>query len=416
MDYTNLYNFQTSSGVIVPNDAEVLSGIQKKFQEIFGAEIDLSAETPVGRLIEAFAVTIKTTLGVTAQTANQFNINEATGIYLDAIAQVYDLQRVAGTRTNITIRCYFSDNDGMEVVVKAGSRIMSSALGKTFVVDSPISSSTAEEDEMGRKFSVGTATAEEIGPIVVQEGTVNSIQSQTTGWIGVSNIGPNYIGTDQETDEEFRERIKLSRPVGVGFDTHLGASLNRIEGVKSACILENATGTAQVKKGVTIPPHSIYVGVDCIETDSLLMEIAMGLARAKPVGVGMVNSGVPSATLFERKITYGFQNSLSQTVYFYKAKKVPVKVFITFSYGKYVGDSIEYDMKNVVSEFVGSIGVGGIIYGTMIANELISRLQIGIGTVLLQKPDSMSPASNSVEILGYETAYCSNDNIFLEAI
>ena len=73
-------------------------------------------------------------------------------------------------------------------------------------------------------------------------------------------------------------------------------------------------------------------------------------------------------------------------------------------------------MKNVVSEFVGSIGVGGIIYGTMIANELISRLQIGIGTVLLQKPDSMSPASNSVEILGYETAYCSNDNIFLEAI
>ena len=74
MDFTDLYDFKTDNGIVVPDDSEVLLGIQKKFQEIFGAEIDLSAETPVGRLIEAFAVIVKSTLGVTAQSANQFNI------------------------------------------------------------------------------------------------------------------------------------------------------------------------------------------------------------------------------------------------------------------------------------------------------------------------------------------------------
>ena len=97
MDYTNLYDFQTASGVIVPNDSSVLEGIQTKFQEIFGTDINLSAETPVGRLIEAMSIMVKTTLGVTAQSANQFNVNEATGIYLDSIGQMYNLSRIPAT-------------------------------------------------------------------------------------------------------------------------------------------------------------------------------------------------------------------------------------------------------------------------------------------------------------------------------
>ena len=417
MDYTNLYDFQTSTGIIVPNDTSVLLGIQKKFQEIFGTDIDLSAETPVGRLIEAFAVVVKTTLGVTAQTANQFNVNEATGIYLDAIAQVYDLKRIAGTKTKITIKCYFSDNPTGTNTIPAGSLIMSGSNGAMFKIDSAITNDGSQiEEDTGRIYALGTATAVKAGPIVAPPGSVNSIQSSVMGWVGVTNIGPTYTGTDIETDEAFRKRIMTSRPVGIGFNTALVSALNRLDGVYSNCVLENNTGTDMTKKGVVVPPHSIYVAVDCIETQDLMAEIAGEISRAKPIGVGMVSSGVPEATLISRDVKFGYDNGYSQTINFYKAKKTAILVDLTYSFGKYTGADIQQDIMNVVSEYMDTIGVGGVVYGTMIANELINRLNIGVGTVLVQKDGSTVPADNSVEMMGYETPYSISDTITISEI
>jgi hypothetical protein len=412
MDYTNLYDFQTSTGIIVPDDSSVLLGIQKKFQEIFGTDIDLSAETPVGRLIEAFSVVVKTTLGVTAQTANQFNVNEATGIYLDAIAQIYGLKRIAGTKTKITIKCYFSDNITGTTTIPAGSLIMSSSNGKMFSIDSAITNTGSQVEEgTGRRYAVGTATATQDGPIIAPVGSVNSIQTAVMGWNGVTNSGPTYTGTDIETDEAFRKRIILSRPVGIGFNTHLFSSLNRIDGVYSSCVLENNTGTDMVKKDIVIPPHSIYVGVDCIETEDLLGDIAGEISRAKPIGVGMVNEGVSEGTLFSREVKYGYDDGYSQTIHFYKAKKTAILVDLTYSFGKYTGEDVKRDIAEVVSEYIDTVGVGGTVYGTMIANELINRLNIGVGTVWLQKEGSSIPADNSVEMMGYETPFSISDNI-----
>lgn len=417
MDYTDLYNFQTSQGIIVPDDSSVLLGIQKKFQEIFGTDIDLSAETAVGRLIEAFSVLVKTTLGVTAQSANQFNVNEATGTYLDSVAQIYDLKRIAGTKTKITVKCYFSDNVTGTTTIPAGALIMSTSNGKLFSIDSPITNTGAQvEENTGRIYAIGTATATQTGPIVAPNGTVNSIQTAVMGWNGVTNIAPTYTGTDIETDEAFRNRIMTSRPVGIGFNTHLTSSLNRLDGVYSNCILENNTGTDMIKKGIFIPPHSIYVGVDCIQTDDLLAGIAEEVSRTKPIGVGMVNEGITEAELVSREVKYGYNNGYSQIVHFYKAKKTAVLVDLTYSFGKYTGDDITRDINEVVSEYMDTVGVGGIAYGTMIANELINRLNIGIGTVLLQKDGSTDPADNAVEMMGYETPYSIADNITISEI
>ena len=221
MDYTDLYNFQTPTGTIVPQGQKMLSGIQTKFQEIFGTDIDLSEETAIGRLIEAWAVNNQTVLGVTAQTANQFNINEATGIYLDAIAQIYGLERIAATSSRIMIKCYFSDDTTGTDTIPAGALVLCTANGVTFRVDSPIVNTLQVENGTGRIFATGTATAVEPGPIVAPIGSVNSIQTRVIGWVGVTNTSSLYIGTNLETDEAFRERIKASRPMGLGFEMHL---------------------------------------------------------------------------------------------------------------------------------------------------------------------------------------------------
>lgn len=416
MDYTNLYNFLTSTGIIVPDDKSVLLGIQTKFQEIFGTDIDLSAETPVGRLIEAFAVVVKSTLGVTAQTANQFNVNEATGIYLDAIAQIYDLKRIAGTKTKITIKCIFSDNPSQTSTIPAGALVMCSSNGAIFRIDAAIPN-TGMQDDDGKFYAIGNATAVKTGPITAPIGTVNSIQTAVLGWTSVTNISPTYTGTDIETDEAFRKRILASRPIGIGFNTHLVSALNRLDGVYSNCVYENNTGTEMVKRisgedgSIVIPPHSIYVGIDCIETDELLANIASEISRAKPIGTGMVDTGVTGGTLIRRNVQYGYNNSYSQQISFYKAQKTAILVDLTYSFGNYTGDDIDTDIARVVAEYMDTIGVGGTVYGTMIANRLINSLNIGVGSVLLQKYGSSNPAGNAVQMMGYETPYSTAENI-----
>ena len=416
MDYTNLYNFLTSTGVIVPDDRSVLLGIQTKFQEIFGTDIDLSAETPVGRLIEAFAVVIKSTLGVTAQTANQFNVNEATGIYLDAIAQIYDLKRIAGTKTKITIKCIFSDNPSGKSTIQAGALVMCSSNGEVFRIDAAIPNVGLKDDD-GNFYAIGSATAIKTGPIVAPIGTVDSIQTAVLGWSSVTNIAPTYIGTDIETDEAFRQRILNSRPIGIGFNTHLVSALNRLDGVYSNCVYENNTGTEMVKKvdgedgSIVIPPHSIYVGIDCIETEELLANIASEISRAKPIGTGMVDTGVTGGTLVQREVQYGYNNSYTKNISLYWAKKTAILVALTYSFGNYTGDDINADIVRVVAEYMDTIGVGGIVYGTMIANRLITSLNIGVGSILLQKAGSRNPAGTSVVMMGYETPYSTAENI-----
>ena len=407
MDYTDLYDFQTSTGIIVPDDKSVLLGIQKKFQEIFGTDIDLSAETPVGRLIEAMAVVVKSTLGVTAQTANQFNVNLATGVYLDAIAQIYDLKRIAGTRTRISIRVYFSQ--GTTDSIPAGSLIMSSVNGEMFAIDGTINN-TGLVDSDGRFYAEGSATAVNDGPIVAGEGTVTSIQTTVLGWTGVTNVSPTYIGTNVETDEAFRKRIIESRPVGIGFMSHLESALNRLDGVYSVCILENNTGSSLVKQGIILPPHYIFVGVDCIATDDLYKSIAEQIARAKPIGTGMVNPSivaVKGGTPVEISVPYGFDGTETTKINFYKADRTAILVDLTYRIAGYAGSNIGGDISDVVAEYVNSIGVGGTVYASMIAKELITKLDIGVENIVVQASGRNTYSGSIAVMNGYETPYSS---------
>lgn len=412
MDYTNLYNFQSSAGIIVPSDEEVIANTQTKFQEIFGTDIDLSPETPVGRLVEAFAVMIKTALGVTAQSANQFNIKEATGVYLDGIGQLYNLTRIAGTKSRISIKCYFSDNPAGTNTIPAGALITANTSGASFTIDGPIENNGTQIDpETNKYFAVGTATATTTGPIVVPNGSVNNIQTAVTGWVGVTNYGTSYVGSDIESDEAFRKRIIESRPTGVGFYTHLMSTLRRVEGVYSSCVVENNTGSSQKKKGVLIPPHSIFVCLDFVETEELISQVSTVISEGKPVGTGMVASGVPKASLITRTINFGTQDGASQVISFYRCAKTAIEVDITYSEGEYSGINIEDDIKKVVIEYIANVGVGGVVSAAMITKELITRLSIGIGATYVRKEGSDTPFDTSVAMDGYESAYSRTDII-----
>ena len=49
---SNYYDYITETGVIVPDTETVLSELQSMMRELFGQDMDLTAETPQGRLLE----------------------------------------------------------------------------------------------------------------------------------------------------------------------------------------------------------------------------------------------------------------------------------------------------------------------------------------------------------------------------
>lgn len=88
-----LADYLTESGIIIPNVSDVQERIENAFREIFsGQDLDTTTETPIGRLIEALTLMIVNVVGINAQNANQYNLNYATGAYLEALASLFMLE------------------------------------------------------------------------------------------------------------------------------------------------------------------------------------------------------------------------------------------------------------------------------------------------------------------------------------
>jgi len=394
MDYTDLYNFQTDTGIVVPSDKEILEGVRTRFQQIFGTDLDYSSETPVGRLIEAFAVLVKTSLGITAQSANQFNIELATGIYLDSIATIYNLERLSGSRTRIAVTCYF--NSMFAPGVPTGSVIMSSITGSTFKLDAavvPTETKTAADGTV-RCIGYGTATADEVGPVPGDVGTVNIVANAVLGWTGVTNTGVLAIGTDLETDEEFRKRIKQARSIGIGFLESLTSRLRRLDEVYSVCILENNNTDPAVVNGVKMPGHSIFV---CAYTgggepsDSVKKSIAEAIVTTKPAGTGIVGSidrvEIDGAVPHTYSMNVMGDMRYGTEITFYSPAIVEVHVKAKVFAGLYTGTDLVTSIKNAVQNYVFSVDIGKTAYNTEMSSAIINAvsgvnvlsIELGIG-------------------------------------
>ena len=94
--FASLYNYATKNGIVIPATSDIKTKVENEFKTIFGADIDTTTETPIGRLIEAITFLFVDICGVNAQNANGINPNSATGAYLDNIAALFGVVRESG--------------------------------------------------------------------------------------------------------------------------------------------------------------------------------------------------------------------------------------------------------------------------------------------------------------------------------
>jgi hypothetical protein len=243
--------FNTATGFTAPSQQDILTGVQADIDAAFGGGLNPSLSTPQGQLASSLTALIAQANDTFVNLTNQTNPNFASGVFQDAIAQLYFLQRNPSEPTVVECTCV----GGVGVVVAPGALAEDEA-GNIYVC-------TVGNGPNG--FPAGGSStltfANQIpGPIPCPAGTLNAIFQTIPGWDSIINPSDGVLGANTETTQAFAERMADS--VGANSNGSLpsvvGAVLS-VPDVLDAFVTENSSSSATTIGGVTLVPNSIFV-------------------------------------------------------------------------------------------------------------------------------------------------------------
>lgn len=277
--------FDKDKGFIADSVDKVREDVQQVWINAFKSPdlpaLNTSAETPQGQIIDAQTAAIMNKDNEVLFLANQFNPATATGIFQDALAQLYFLQRQPATSTIVACIC-----TGMQgVVIPAGAIIQTTdGLQLTNTTEGVIAASGSIE----LNFKLN-----ETGPIQVGAGTATIIVTQIPGWDTVNNSSEGIVGRNEESQQEFATRIQKSVAINAqGTVNAIYAALANLSGVVAVVILENDSNSSVEKEGVDIEAHSICISIYGGDKDA----IAETIFFKKDAGCGTVGNTQVSYT------------------------------------------------------------------------------------------------------------------------
>lgn len=243
--------FNPTVGFTAPSQADILAGIQADINAAFGGGLNQSLSTPQGQLASSFAAIIAQANDTFVNLTNQTNPNFATGIWQDAIGQLYFLQRNPSEPTVVQALCV----GGTGVVVPVGA--LAQDTSKNIYV---CTAGNAPDGFPANGQSTLTFANQVPGPIVCPAGTLTTIYQGIPGWDTITNPTDGVLGNDTETPSEFEERRAQSvaaNSIG-SLPSVLGAVLS-VANVLDAYVTENASNSPATIGGVTLDANSLYV-------------------------------------------------------------------------------------------------------------------------------------------------------------
>lgn len=369
-DFRNLspYRYVSTSGVVIPDTSDIQDEVVSMFKAVFGQNIDTTPETIIGRLIEAFTVFLRDTVGITAQNACQYNLNAATGIYLDALGALFGVARNASSRSNVTVTL----TGDVNTAIPAGT-MFATRDGDAFYLDSDVTIPSVEEETETDKASVsGTALSMNYGPVKCLRGDMVSIVSPISGLDSVTNENDAALGSLGESDDSYRNRIRSAIGGFGGMVPSVYKALyeatygdNSAKSVRHALVLNNGDGIAVSMKGVTLAPHSIFVCVDAPATitEGWKESVANAIAKSKSLGCGMTSIDDNKTIEKNAHADYG-----GITTKFYPAQ--PHYIDISTTWMAPIGEPP--DLPNRLEEIVAGFGIGA----TITPEEILSALAL----------------------------------------
>lgn len=351
---SDIYKYQSSNGIFIPDLNTLKDSIITDIKEsVFKEDIDVTDETPIGRLIEWFAIVLYGCICLNAESINQLNLNYATGRYLDALASLYNLQRKSATHTRVLCRLFGIAG----TLIPQGSLARSTATESVFAAEEDI-----VLDDSGN--GIGYFVAVEEGDIPCPEGSVTVIDSAVSGWQTITNQTAGIIGVNEESDSSLRARIIASRSIGSAFTESMQNGILGLENVDSCVVYENGTNSSVIIKGVTVTAHSIYVCVQDGDDNAIANEIY----KHKTAGCGFTTGSIGGTKT--SVVVTDKSNDSTYTMEFYRPATLQPSVKVTLSRGEYSGDDLTTAVKSKVVEFMNAVQIGKDVTSIQLAMAL----------------------------------------------
>lgn len=351
---TDLYDYISSTGIIIPDTSTVQADVVNTFKSILGNDIDTTPESNIGRLIEAETMRIKNIIAINAQNANQINPSIATGIYLDAIGALFGVARVPATKTIVNVKLTGSANTN----IPQGSSVFNSENVQFFTTEA----TTLDSNGIGYVDVEATIT----GNTSTQ---ITTVQSAIAGWQTVETYNVVHLGVVAEDDDTFRERIMKANSRGVGsIEAIYGAVYNCDSNVSSVSVLENGKGVPIVKQRVFLPPHSIYV---CVYGGDDA-KIAQAIYNTKTAGATLVNDSG-----YGTEVTETVEDARTEQEYsitFYRPATITSLDSIVVSAHKFGGTDPTSAIKSALIDYITSKGIGGTLTSYEAATYITNRV------------------------------------------
>src|SRR5581483_621151 len=185
---TNVPSIQfTPAGLVVPQESDVLTGVQEDIDSAFGGGVNPGLSTPQGQLATSIAAMQADNNAVIAEFVNQVNPDTASGFMQDAIARIYFLNRQPATSTVVSCTCV--GNAGTEISVGAQAKDTS---GNIY--------SCLEDGIIPAGGSIVLSFANIVtGPIPCPANTLTGIFKAIPGWDTINNPAPGTTGSAVES-------------------------------------------------------------------------------------------------------------------------------------------------------------------------------------------------------------------------
>lgn len=250
----NLINF-TQAGITIATYPEIRNMIAERYKEIYGSDIDLSNNADAV-FVETLSLMFSNILNTVQKLYSNLNINNADGIYLDALCALSGIYRKSATYS--TAQLSLTSHESTDIVITQNNYL-------EFIDQGNQTWRTILQDATTITLKPNTKTIVTVqcttpGPINATIGWINQLVNQQYD-LDILQEDNCEIGSYAENDIQLRARRAESISTrSVSVLQGLNAALISLIGIEDCLIYENSSSSAKyAEDGTSVSPHSIYV-------------------------------------------------------------------------------------------------------------------------------------------------------------
>lgn len=355
----------TSTGLDVADYPTIKRAILKKYQEIYGSDIDISDATADGVFVETLSLMIFNILQNVKFLYSNLDIRTASGTFLESLCALTGVYRKEATKSRAQLELTNLDSNSITIGGDNQLEFIDQS-GITWSTNVSLKDSITIESN---KTLLVDVYCNEVGPISAPVGWINQLIDNVYS-LTINQINSAVKGSYKETDGELRSRRnEIISSQGLSVLSSLRGALFNISGIEDVVIYNNPEITnATSLDDTTIKPKSIYVVLrkkDNVQiSDS---KIGSTIYEKLTPGIntsefdGQSNTGESKMHNY-LQTSYLGEGSESVKVYWKEAKGINEGLSIEISYkpGRYfstIDDNTLITMRDTLQQYLNNLSI-----------------------------------------------------------